>query len=219
MNLKNISQLLIGLFRFFLHPFFKWVYKNEFEGYEALNKAYSKKMIQIFELNMELDKMHNMQKKYVKILNRYPMNFAVKSKNDEPIIISCVVDSYNFCIFVANSLYTSIDSLNAGVLNTTLNSPGFIFLLEDWGISDTKPSDVICIDNLTVMERQRGYARALLDFLVSWARGKGIKYIVGEVVFLDRKDQEWLIPFYQSLDFKFRKIDEYKDAMMKNIDC
>lgn len=211
--------MLKELLRRCLHPCFRWVYKYEFQRHAHLVQVHAGRMGELHRLKSELERMHDMYTKCMNLLADQPVSYVIRNRGGVPVIVSFVAAGDQFCIFRGTSLCTPVHSVKEVVLNLSLNRTEFVGILESWGICGTSPSETILIDDFTVLpsEQGKGYGRAVLEFLFEWGRRRGVKYVIGRVVFMDWSRQEWLLPFYQSVGFELKKTGGQDYRMLKKI--
>ena len=88
-----------------------------------------------------------------------------------------------------------------------------------WSISPFFPNNKeeniffdIMIDDIRADTSQKGYARAMLEFLINKAKqDKNIYRIYGMISYSDEKSFDWLIPFYESVGFNIN-VTKTKDT-------
>lgn len=200
--------MIATIFRFMLHPFFKWVYKHDFESYEAKVTLFAEgctlKNKEIEVLKIELDKYKYGEETMRQLMHEYKYNVLSITPNREPVVISYSHLNLLSSDIVLSHLRTK-DGIKCCKMSTCTEENGHVLsLLNSVGIQPgnvtlmTTIADIGCSPEC----RKHAYATTLLSFVLREARQQNLKYLGGWLSYVDKIHHEDLKRLYERLNFE-----------------
>lgn len=199
----------MNLLALILHPFFKWVYKEEFEISNRNKKRIEDYKVDIFKLNNRLYEYHNFEGNAKLISQNGIINYFDTTNKGEIVVIS-----YNGLDLKGNNIYLSNlrEKINFSdcyiSIEKDYDNDKFISLLRIVHIQNINPELMLVISEFTSRYKNRGYGSVLLSHCCEIAKRKGFKYVVGELAFADRENHPLLERLYQRLGFEVNYLPE-----------
>lgn len=190
-----------------LHPFFKWVYKDDFESHEARENMFvencSLKNKEIEELKSTLSEYQCWDANMKQLLREYRYNVLSQTPNGETVVISYS----NLDMFTSDIVLSHLRT-RGGVrcckMGTSMRENQTVLpLLRKAGVQITDSmfmttiSDICCSSGY----REHAYATTLLSFALQEARQQNIRYIGGWLCSSDKEHHIDLKRFYERLGF------------------
>ncbi|MDC1809050.1 GNAT family N-acetyltransferase [Bacteroides uniformis] len=177
--------MIVSIFRYMLHPVFKWVYKDDFESYEAREDMFvencSLKNKELEELKSTLGKYQCWDVNMAQLLREYKYNVLSQTPNGETVVIS--YSSLNmFTSDIVLSHLRTTDGVRCCKMGTSMRENQTVLpLLKKAGVLITDTILMTTISDICCSSEYRGhaYATTLLSFALQEARQQNIKYIGG----------------------------------------
>ena len=201
----------MDLLKFLLRPLFtKEIQEEQNKRYLQLERNGILKN-QLIEAEKEINRLNNCNERFLKTINYKPfLNYSIsKTKENEMVIIGTPLEEpYDTPFYLYG--YSSSNLDKDCILNLTkqksIKQPIKINNKEENIFFD------IMIDDIRADTSQKGYARAMLEFLINKAKqDKNIYRIYGMISYSDEKSFDWLIPFYESVGFNIN-VTKTKDT-------
>lgn len=217
--------MIATMFRFMLHPFFKWVYKQDFESYEAKATMFAEGNIlknkEIEMLKIELGKYQYGGETMRQLMHEYKYNILSLTPNGETVVISYSHLNLLSSDIVLSHLRTK-DGIKCCKMSTCTEENGHVLsLLNSGGIQlgnitlMTTIADIGCSPDY----RKHAYATTLLSFVLQEARQQNLKYLGGWLSYVDKIHHEDLKRLYERLNFEVYLFpDKEEGVILKRLD-
>lgn len=199
--------MIVSIFRFMLHPFFKWVYKNEFESLEARTDMFvqgcSQKNKEIEELKITLYKYRCGEKSMKQLIKEYKYNVLSQTPNGETVVISYSTPDILSSDIVLSHLRTEDGAGCCKMGTSTRENQTVLPLLRRAGIQIEDTFLMTTITDICCLPRHRGnaYATTLLSFAFQQAQRQNVKYLAGWLSKCDKEYHADLKKLYERLGF------------------
>lgn len=200
--------MIVSIFRYMLHPFFKWVYKNDFESLEVRANMFaegcSRKNREIEELKTTLSTYQFWERNMRQLMKEYKYNILSQTPSGEIVVISYS----NLNMFTSDIVLSHLrtrDGVRCCKLGTSMGENRTVLpLLKDVGVRIADTALMTTITDLCCFPEHRGhaYATTLLSFVIQEARQQNVKYLGGWLCTMDHKHHIDLKRLYERLGFK-----------------
>ncbi len=218
-------MIFIGLLRWLLYPLSKWVCKSDFARNQGTidvlfseNEKQRKKMEELTVVN---EKYKSYENTLVEISSSYERNYLELTKNNEPVIISYRESNLEDIEIRLMKICDNHSATRQCHISTHYREKTKILpLLKKAGVADSDLHPMICICDIISEreEKQKGYARTLLSFLIKLANEQHeYKSLVGWLSYEDRTRHHWLKKFYESLGFEVYLFDNEEGVICKRL--
>ncbi|MDM1299769.1 hypothetical protein HXZ94_14830 [Empedobacter falsenii] len=199
----------MNLLKLLLRPLFtKEIQEEQNKRYLQLERNGILKN-QLIEAEKEINRLNNCNERFLKSINNKPfLNYSIsKTKENEMVIIGTPIEEPYKTSFYLHG-YNSAELRNDCILNIDKRTSfKKIKCIED----QSKIYSEIYIQGIESNTSQKGYARAMLEFLINKAKQDNDIYrIYGMISYSEEKSFDWLIPFYKSVGFNII-VSENKD--------
>lgn len=200
--------MIVSIFRYMLHPFFKWVYKNDFESAEARTNIFARgcsdKNKEIEKLKTALSKYQCWERNMGQLMKEYKYNILSQTPNGETVVISYS----NLDMFTSDIVLSHLrtkDGVRCCKMGTSTGENKTVLpLLKGAGvqIADAELMTTITDIGCSYVCRGHGYATTLLSFAINEARLRNIKYLGGWLSGTDHEHHIDLKRLYERLGFE-----------------
>nr|DAI00548.1 MAG TPA: acetyltransferase domain containing protein [Caudoviricetes sp.] len=217
--------MIATMFRFMLHPFFKWVYKQDFESYEAKATMFAEGNIlknkEIEMLKIELGKYQYGGETMRQLMHEYKYNILSLTPNGETVVISYSHLNILSSVIVLSHLRTK-NGIKCCKMSTCTEENGHVLsLLNSAGIQlgNTTLMTTITDIGCSLECRRHGYATTLLSFVFQEARQQNLKYLGGWLSYVDKMHHEDLKRLYERLNYEVYLFpDKEEGVIIKRLD-
>lgn len=199
--------MIVFIFRYILHPFFRWVYKKDFESIESRGNMFaiscSHKNKEIEELKITLGKYQCREVNMKQLMEEYRYNILSYTPYGETVVISYS----NLNMFTSDIVLSHLRSkkgLRCCKMSTSMRENQTVKpLLENAGVQIPETLLMTTISNICCSSEYRGngYATTLLSFTLQEARRQNIKSLAGWLCSGDSEHHIELKKLYERLDF------------------
>lgn len=198
--------IITAILRLLLHPFFKWVYKSEFNSYKE-TEVHQKKIIsdcrdEICMLKKQLEKYENFENNIKEIVGRNEINYLEVTDKEEIVIISHHNQDLRDCVIFLNNLHTRYSFGCCHLNSSPREAPHLLSLLNKAGINNIDSRKMLSIGDIQCKDKNHGYGTALLSYCCKIAKRQNLKYVVGELAYADRENHPKLECFYRNIGFE-----------------
>lgn len=198
--------IIAAILRLLLHPFFKWVYKSEFNSYKE-TEVHQKKIIsdcrdEIRMLKKQLEKYENFENNIKEIVGRNEINYLEVTDKEEIVIISHHNPDLRDCVIFLNNLHTKYNFGCCHLNSSPREAPHLLSLLNKAGINNIDSRNMLSIGDIQCKDKNHGYGTALLSYCCKIAKRQNLKYVVGELAYADRENHPKLECFYRNIGFE-----------------
>ncbi|MCS3529595.1 GNAT family N-acetyltransferase [Chryseobacterium sp. JUb7] len=171
----------------------KWIariiLKNEFEDERKFLEISQNKRTELYKENEILIERN---KQLSKRLER--LKYIIEKNNNSKTEAS--LTKYGEIVLITYSQINIFDNIYLSGENGDDKFWDSVMRFKDYG-SEIKIADFVTKND----SENRGYGRALMNFVIAEARRKNVKCITGDLSNVDSDSFEWLIPFYESFGF------------------
>lgn len=198
--------IIATILRLLLHPCFKWVYKSEFNGYKEA-EMYQKKIISdfrddIYMLKKQLERYRNSENNIKEIVGSNEINYLEITDKEEIVIVSHNNSDLRDCNIFLNNLHTRYSFGCCHLSSSPMEAFHLLSLLSKAGINNVDPKDMLSICDIQCKDKNHGYGTTLLSCYSKIAKRENLKYVVGELAYVDRENHPKLERFYENIGFE-----------------
>ncbi|MBP2615821.1 GNAT family N-acetyltransferase [Chryseobacterium jejuense] len=165
------------------------ILKNEFEDDQKFLEISDHKRTELYKENEILIERN---KQLSKRLER--LKYIIEKDNNSKTEVSLTKNGE--IVLITYSQINIFDKICLSGENGDGKSWDCVMSFKNYG-SEIKIADFVTKND----SENKGYGRALMNFVIAEAKRKNIKCITGDLSSVDSDSYEWLIPFYESFGF------------------
>ncbi|UHO37131.1 GNAT family N-acetyltransferase [Chryseobacterium capnotolerans] len=183
MGIKKISRMIL---------------KSEFVSRQKILEISQSKRSELYKENETLIQENKLMSKRLERL-KYIL------ERNENSMTEAALTKHGEIVFMTYSQKNIFDSIYLSGENGNCNFWDSVMHFRDYG-NEIKIVDFITKHN----SENKGYGRALMNFVIAEAKKKDIKYITGDLSSVDADHFDWLITFYESFGFDCKLFNDDK---------
>lgn len=174
------------------------ILKSEFESRQKTLEISQSKRSELYKENETLIQEN-------KLLSKRLERLKYILERNENSMTEAALPKHGEIVFMTYSQKNIFDSIYLSGENGNCNFWDSVMHFRDYG-NEIKIVDFITKHN----SENKGYGRALMNFVIAEAKKKDIKYITGDLSSVDADHFDWLIPFYESFGFDCKLFNDDK---------